>query len=199
METALCQLTSTTYSVLICEWRNGELTPLSGTKVVKSSQCRYFRRPFPPVELVRSGGEEKCLKAMEKTVADLHSKGDDISYDYSWTVLPELRRSDRSAELKEAMLGVWAIYHKDSALKNFFVSGTLKVKTDKFFLSAGCTPVVGGSYYYLRGINDEKALMMRSEKFSAWVEDLTDKYRDLWNRRIVIGDELQPQEQLNAA
>jgi hypothetical protein len=186
-------------NLLLCEWRDGELTPLSGTKIIKSSQCRFFRRPFPPVELVRSGGDEVCLLEMEKMVADLHAKGDDISYDYAWTVLPELRRSERSAELKETLLGLWALYHADAELENFFVSGTLKVKTDKFFLSVGCSPVIDGSYYYLRGINDEKALMMRSRKFPEWVDNLAEKHRDLWDRRIVIGEELQPQEQLNAA
>ncbi len=174
-------------NLLICENIGGELIPVSGTKIVKYSHCRYYNRKFPPVELVGSGGNNQCQAAMLNIVDEVSATQKDITYAYAWTTVPEFRKTMYSSLLRKMVIGFWILYQFNEKIKDFFVSGTLKIKTDKFFLDMGCVPVTDNSYYYLKGIYNEKALMMKNSTFSDAILKDIEELRPMWNNRIIVG------------
>lgn len=177
--------------IIICEEKDNDLFPLAISKVTKYSLCQYFNQPFPPIELVRKGGNEKLAVEIESIIKDTIDKYGEITYDSSWTIRPDIRNTRANTIVIRMMLAEWINYHIDSALNDFLVSATLKVGTDKIFLTTGCEPISDDPYYQLIEVDNQKAMMLHCMQISDKMLYNASKYRSLWDNRIVIGEQVK--------
>lgn len=174
--------------LVLCEKQKDDLQPVSIAKISRYSVCDYFNHSFQPIELAKKGGNNKLADEIEEILNETYACGREITYDSSWTVRPDLRNKKvANSTVLRIMFSLWVNYHLDHSIPDFIVSATLKVKTDKMFLASGCVPISENPYYRLLEVNNQEAMMLRSSGLSKLVLLNAEKYRSLWENRLIYG------------
>lgn len=183
--------------IVVCEEKKNELEPLAIAKISRYSVCEYFNHSFQPIELARKGGNESLAIEIENILNFAMENYGEITYDSSWTVRPDIRSDRVNAIILRIILSMWINYHLDYSINDFIVSATLKVGTDKMFFTTGCTPITENPYYKLIEVDNQKAMMFRCEQFSKTILTNANKYRELWDKRLLYGEEFKiPKKQI---
>lgn len=180
--------------IVVCEEEdNKELSPLAIAKVSRYSICKYFNHDFQPIELAKKGGNYALAREIENILKYAMEKYGEITYDSSWTVRPDIRNGRMNAVVLRIILSMWINYHLDYSIFDFIVSATLKVGTDKMFVTTGCKPVTANPYYKLIEVDNQSAMMFRCTEFSSTILNNAKKYRELWDKRVTYGTEFVAQ------
>ena len=174
-------------NLLLCEKKNDGYLPLACAKIIRNSDCEKYGATFPPIDILENSDNQQALDSVVERIEQAKQKGEDITYDCSFTISPSQRKHSHSASIAKYLLASWLSYHQHNDILNFILSATIKTKTDRTFSRLGCLPVCSDAYYKLYSINYEQALMMYFDDYSPqalrWIKDA----RCLWDNRIEIG------------
>ncbi len=182
-------------NIVICDYQEKKLTPIMGYKTVHYSVCEKFAIPFPAISIAEKSVKPQCLSEIKKIVNSNLKRGLDISYDCSWTVLPEIRQNEILAmRLFELMAALLVHYHGDSALNcpEWITCGMRRFKTDRFFGKLGLRAISDQPDFKHPSLVQADAVMMHLENYSPYAEKIASQYKSFWVNRI----DLSPEESI---
>jgi hypothetical protein len=177
--------------LIICQ-KGVRLKPLLAYKSVTLDKCEEFHAAFPCIPLVQTDGSEECLMELMNLINEAKNSNHQISFDYSWAQDPNIK-SLRTPELKQLfqdltmLLGVK--HHEDHHIDEMIACGSVKVKTDLFFQKMGLKPISDDSIFKQSSLNGDLAQIFHTNEFSKYALEVSVKYKDLWDSRIVYSAE----------
>ncbi|MCB9091602.1 MAG: hypothetical protein H6621_08790 [Halobacteriovoraceae bacterium] len=172
----------------ICQDTKDGLNPICVYKSVPLSLCRKHNVEFCPLTLIEKGGSSECHASIQTIVKNCLKKKTELSYDCSWTVVPEFRKSEHSIMLRELAMALGYWHHHDYNIPEWMTCGILRMKTDKFFFKMGHHAISSKPIFKHPCLNGEEAVMVHLEKFSRWATDISMGYQNLWENRLELGD-----------
>ena len=180
--------------LLLCEETDGKYAPLACAKFIKYSDCEKYGFDFPPIDILERSNNKEALSRAKEMIHQACLRGEELSYDCSFTIAPEVRKSRKGGIVAKFILASWLCYHKHSQLNNIILSATVKTKTDRTFSRLGCLPICDDAYYDLYSINNERAQMMYFDDYSPQALKLIKYGCDIWESRMEIGNAITPCE-----
>lgn len=178
---------------LICfEDDNGELTPISGSKVITHSTCNFFNVGFAMKTCLEKNQKSLHLEILNGILDNAKHSNKSVAYHGGYTILPEVRGEEKFLNtLRELFIATSILYFQHNHINELLGIGVPKYKTDDFFYKWGyyrCTrnyeELNPFPLYFLGGID---GVMMHLNKFSKDALLLAEKYHYLWENRLVIG------------
>ncbi|XHR28616.1 MAG: hypothetical protein ACFUZC_22195 [Chthoniobacteraceae bacterium] len=177
--------------ILVCQEEEGKLKPLTGFKSVTADRCQRFNLPFPTSHLLDASGTATHAKAVNSIMKECNASGNELAYDGSWTVAPNVRKL-RSVHymLQELFIANVVHWHSSSTPHNLLGLGGVRVRTDKFFERIGFKPVTMENNplpAFGYGSNSgQEVVLIYLEKFSEFAREIARKYESFWNNRITV-------------
>ncbi len=171
-------------NLLLYKEQDDDIIPLACSRILRHSECVTNNMDFFPLSLLNNNLNKKTKESIKNTVQQRNAIGQDITFDSSFTISPELKGSPESQRVIKYILGAVLNWHKDNNENYFFASATIKVKTDKLFSKLGLIPISDDSQYILTNVNNEPAVMMKyvnspTQQATRWMADS----RVLWDSR----------------
>lgn len=162
----------------------GDIIPLACSRIIRYSECIANDMEFTPLSLLHSMKNNNTKQGIQQLISDRVANGQDITFDSSFTISPELKGSVESQRVIKYVIGSVLNWHKDNDENCFIASATLKVKTDRLFSKLGLAAISDDSNYNLQNVNNEPALMMKftespTQQAHRWMDDS----RSLWENR----------------
>ncbi|MBD65841.1 MAG: hypothetical protein CME62_11585 [Halobacteriovoraceae bacterium] len=178
--------------LMVCK-KGIRLKPVLGYKSVTTKQCLDFHLKFPGLKLVESDASKVCVKAFEKILANAAKGGREISFDYSWAQDPNIRNI-RTPEVvqffRDITMGLGVLHHQEFQIDEMMTCGVIKVKTDLFFEKMGLRKVSFDSKFKQKDLNGDEVHIFHTDQFSDYAYQVAEKYRKLWDGKIVIGSQV---------
>lgn len=183
--------------ILMCRYENNVLIPVSGFKSIKNSVCEKFQLSFPIVQHKFGQQKEKFknyVYGVDLWMNQLKQEGVDFAYNLSWTILPSLDRPTRNI-VRELTFALMYFHYNHEGIKNVINSTAalrgINAQEERMemeylkdenghALGAFESPTFYGQPFYI----------MHTKKTgfgSGFIEDCQ-KFRNLWESRLVIGD-----------
>ena len=172
--------------LMVCQ-KGDRLKPLFGYKSVTLNKCREYHLKFPALSLVGSDGEPECFEQLKNIIESAESRGESISFDYSWAQDPSLKgnRSKEQAQLFRDLVMMLVVHHHFSyGIKHMLTCGVVKVKTDLFFDKMGLQKISDKSLFSQKDLNNEPVHIFHSDKFSNYAMAAAEGFQELWENRL---------------
>ena len=177
--------------ILICGDEDGKLKPLTGFKSVTLARCKRFNLPFPTSQLLSGSNSPKHTEAVASVMKECDESGEGLTYDSSWTVHPEARKSRAVHHfLQELFIANAVNLHNESTPHKLLGAGVRRIRTDKFLERLGFTRLASAgqplpTFKQASLVGTEVALILL-ENFSEFATNISKKYEDYWTNRVVI-------------
>ena len=173
---------------LLCEDRPDGLQPIMGCRMVSLDRCRVHRLPFPALTLAAMADAPRHAEAMRGIVERCERQGIGIVYDGSWTIDPQTRRERRL--LHEIFTAMFVMVHDAYAIRETIAGAVLRLKTARYLSSWGYRPLeLDGAPLppvAVQPLLGEPVTLMHLREFTASARTVADRYRALWERRLII-------------
>ncbi|MDD4976220.1 MAG: hypothetical protein PHY93_17820 [Bacteriovorax sp.] len=170
----------------------GNLEPVSGSKVITYDLCKYFNLEFAMESCFKKGNKEKHLQALSQILNDTQSNNRTLAYHGGYTIDPKVR-SDLilTEQIRELFIGSTALYFKEHAVTDLLGLGVPKFKTENFFYDWGYERCQENGEnleeFPLIFLPNTNGVMMHLKEYSHLTMSLAEKYKELWNNRTKIG------------
>lgn len=173
--------------------RNNKI--IMATKSVDILRCNKFNLAFSPENYIHLFPNNLDIKIYQDLVKSSLSKGNNISYDSSWTIDSSIKKDDPDLyyKLLELEIAILYLYHTDPAInvELSIVLGVIDIKTDKMFKKFGYKELSQTAIVPHPQLFNSKCLMLYATErdFSPKARQLASKYLSLWNNRLVVDEE----------
>ena len=190
--------------IVIClESENKELTPISGFKSVRNSVCKQFNLPFPIVAHKYGREVEKFsdyVSGIHAWMNDLELKKSEFAYNASWTIQPNLDKSVRNL-VRELTYSLVCLYYTTEKI-DYMINSTaalhaVNINEERMGMhylkdSAGNKL----SSFKSPTFFDQPFFIMHTIEggFSAEFLEYSQKFKQLWDDRLVIGEKVQDEK-----
>ena len=179
---------------IFCKDTKSGLEPIMGYRSMPLSRCKLFRMTYPAMVLCQTSQAHDHEQAVKKILSDAESRKTEISHDSSWTIKPEFRK-DRVlvADLKGMFEGTNCLYHRDYQIPEITGSGSVRLKTDEYFLNWGYQRLRDEKNQELGIFNqatllDEQIQLFHLKDFSARVLAEAERWISIWENRIILSN-----------
>jgi hypothetical protein len=174
--------------IIFCEERNDELLPILAYKATSYDRCLFYNFEFPALTLMRSDGHQSCIDKTKEILSGVNFPSE-ISFDSSWAQNLEYRftkDSELKNKLREITMMFAVKHHEEFNIPHMMTCGAVKVKTDQFFLRIGLNKLNENADFKQKSLNNEDAVIFYNNKFSDEALLMAEKYKDLWNNKLMI-------------
>lgn len=178
----------------ICEEHDGDLIPIAAYRSVSHQKCKTFHSTFPILDILNELGEPAKLHKnfIENVVKDATGR---IDYDSSFTVVSEYRKNPLIFDLINT---IQYFFHKEKNSSGVFVGGVDRFKMNRYYNFMGYDELrVNGERLPslpVNHLNGEIVTFYYVEQFSTQLAELAEKYKSVWDARLVIGGEHEMKE-----
>ena len=190
--------------VTLCEETPEGYIPHMAFKSITLDRCKTHHLEFPIYHMIHEAksknDQEKYERVAEKALHQAEEAHQQIAYNGSWTVSPELRAMKDKINFWEITMMLITQYYTYYGIQQVIAAASARFKVDLGKVTMGfdyfrmeeekLDPIVVSSY------NDEVAYIMHLKEFSAHMKVLCDRpaYRSIWENAIIIGNENQQQK-----
>lgn len=170
--------------LMICETGSDQsLHPVVAYKSVALMQCDFFRFEFPALSILRNSGVDS--ERLERIVERCRAEGIGLSYDSSWTMLPEKRKDRAFSKFLRALTTTISVrYHLDYGIPEWVTMGIKRFKTDEYFRWKGAETI--SPEYRAYTSFDEPARMLHLSRFTDDAIRVADAHSHFWRDRLVL-------------
>ncbi len=180
------------------------LIPITGSKVVNYTSCRFFNMDFALESAFKKGNNKTHLDEMYSIISKAQANKTRIVYHGGYTIDPEIVKTEQErAVARELFIAATTLYFQENEITELLGFGVPKYKTELFFYQWGYERCkVNGieleafPVYFLPGCD---GILMHLKHFSPTVLNLSDKYKFLWKNKKEIGFPLEKQIKTPAA
>lgn len=189
--------------IILCWEIEDSFFPITAWKSLRVSVAENFHLKFPVLSILESCENSSLHLEVVKKIVDRSKKnGIELSYDFSWTVDPHMRKARLvPRNYKDIFTAMFVLYHQDYGIQELFASGVHKFKTDKYFESWGYKKIEFGgaplpplSYGHYGKLDFS---FMHMTEFSQEAKEIAQSYLPLWQQRLHIGKDID--EEVRAA
>ncbi len=175
--------------LLVCIEYGKKLLPVCGYKSLSLSKLEKHRIGLPLSSMLKSSGAHIHDEVVREIL--VKNNGKKIAWDYSFTILPEIRNDRKKiAEIKEIITAINIYYHQMIGTDITFASGVVKFKTDQYFNSMGFEEIYhnGEPLDLIKqdSLWGEEVRLMKLEAYSLYSKQMKEKYCELWNNRFEL-------------
>lgn len=171
------------------------LKPISGVKSLAFDICNPFKLDFTVSAFFKKSNQPKHFASVQESIEECFKANRRISYYSSWTQSPLIRKNTEAvAVMKEIFAAMTVCHHREENITDLLGLGLPKFNTDKFFMNWGFErstvqgePVENVPLAFLDGID---CVLMHLRHYSDYAMQMTEKYAELWNDRLVVGQSL---------
>lgn len=167
---------------------------LSGFKTVFLEQCDFHRIVFPVVAMMSRKGQAgpEHQDSVLKTIETAKKNEERVSYSSSWTINPDYKDKPELAQAAKELCVAMLYWHsREYEIKNEFLLGVVKAKTDLFFMNYGYKPISIGPVelpaFEAIDVDHKEVRMLYREQFNSNANQLLEKYDLLFQECTVIG------------
>lgn len=174
--------------IIFCEDVDNTLIPIVACKSVSLDRCLKYNVEFPIISTIKYDSHPSCVGEINKIINDVRDPAL-ISYDSSWAQNLNYRFSAKpefKEMLREVMMMIIVMHHKEYKIPHMLTCGAVKVKTDQFFLSVGLKKLNEHSHFNQKNLNDEETVIFYTDSFSLEAHRMSKKHQDLWDQKLVI-------------
>lgn len=178
---------------LVCkESESGDLVPLMGYRSVPFSRAKYFHYPFGGTALVRAANAPEHEASIANILEHAAWRRHEISYDSSWTILPEIRRDrELTGKLQEIMKAIHVLYHTTGGPQEVVAGAVMKFKMDRYYHYWGYGEIQNNGRK-LPGLlhpffEGAEIVVFHAQQFSTQAIADAERYRSMWEERIIVG------------
>ena len=174
--------------LIFCEEVNDEFIPIFSYKATPYDRCLKHQYEFPAFSSVKIDAHPSCTQSIQDIINKV-DKPELISFDSSWAQNLNYRFSQNielKNKLKEIMMMVLVMHHIEFNIPHMITCGVVKVKTDQFFLRLGLKKLNDHANYKQISMDDEELVIFYNDHFSDEAYFLAEKYRNLWDNKLVI-------------
>lgn len=178
---------------LVCEQTPEGLRILMGYKTVSYERCKIHRLAFPMLSVFSGAHAPEHEAAVRSIIDRCEADGIQLAYTGSWTIDPDARRDPELAgRLRSIFEAMYVFCPQTYGFREIVCGCVPRLKTDvlleewgqKRFCKDG-KPLPPVSVRHLQG--DEVVLMHLEKDFSPAVKARVERWRGLWDERIVVG------------
>jgi hypothetical protein len=178
--------------VMLCEKNaDGTFEPIMVFKSTSSERCEAFRLPFEMLELFRNPEAAEHKEATLNILASAKSRGVNVGYNSSWTILSKVRENKELVKLaRDVTVMLLNNYYMTYGMKEVLIGGAVRFKVDQLQLFVGwkhlqhenkVLPAIGCPFLF-----GEQTALMHLTEFSQGAKDMAEQYKSLWENRVVI-------------
>ncbi len=179
--------------ILLCEKQGENYEPVFCFKSTSQERSDYFGLPFELMGAFREGCDQTQKEAIVRILRTAKSKNINVGYNSSWTILPKWRSDSALRSFsKDLSCAVLASYYRGYNIEEVLIAGVVRFKVDKLQAFIGFEYIsengkqidpIGSSF-----LNDEQIQLMHLKQFTPEVLALAEKYKSIWENRVVIED-----------
>lgn len=183
--------------IIICVEDGVELKPISTFKVVRLSIANRFKFNLPCQNILESlninNQAKEHLDYFYKLKKNIELCEEDLFYPCSWTTLKEYRGKEEYAlNVKWALLSNVYFYMNHFVITDSIVLGMKHIKTDEVLKSMGYEEILINEerLKHLKNpaFNNQEVLLLHMKNYSREFLDIKDRYIDLYENRIILGE-----------
>ncbi|MBY0415697.1 MAG: hypothetical protein K2Q18_16100, partial [Bdellovibrionales bacterium] len=168
------------------------LIPITGSKVINYNTCKFFNMDFALETCFTKGENFLHLDALYQIIQEALKNDQTIAYHGGYTIDSEIVKTDEERALvRELFMAITTLYFKENNISELLGFGVPKYKTEHFFYQWGYTrckvqgvELAEFPVYFLPGAN---GILMHLKEFSSGINDLSEKFRFIWNQKINVG------------
>ena len=176
--------------IMLCEELHDQLIPIIIYKATPYDRCLHYGIEFPALSIVKSDGSPELALEINKILTNLENPGM-ISFDSSWAQNLEYRFS-KDSQLKNSLREITMMFavkhHEEFNHPHMMTLGVVKVKTDQFFERIGLKKLPGPSLFKLKSLNNSEVYIFHNNTFSDEALFMAEKYKELWNNKLLINN-----------
>lgn len=190
--------------LLLCEQIGDEIQPLMGMKSITHRRCLRHNLQFPALHLVESQELKAHHDAIEEYLRKAALAGETVAYNGSWTIDPGLRVHREFVRLCWDVTVAFFVFHYSENHIQSLAGATLRFKIHDFKEFMGFSylgsPAGQLSSFECQPFFGEKVALMVLNGCSPQAVEVAERYRFLWQNRLVIGkDTTKESEELMVA
>jgi hypothetical protein len=176
----------------VCKETAEGLIPIMAYRSITKSRCQKYNLSFSPLQLMRACNALEHEKAVQLFMQQSDFKKEEISYDASWTIDPEVRKDkEYTKKLQELMMATHVLYHLNEHIPRIIAGGVVRFKMYRFYQFWGYRPFMSGNIELpaikVPFVHDELTQFFMLSAFSKEALELADSYRKFWDTRVIIG------------
>jgi hypothetical protein len=176
--------------IMICKEINGDLKPVSISKIILSTTCEKYHMDHPMLVALKGGCSDEYYSYVEGMINDIHAEGGVTSYSGGFTIDRRyVKDREEINTLKEIYCAMHTLIHEDRGVHTLFAYAVIKFKMEAFFGNWGMHPIP---------MNGEPELVITKEhanvglypitakisELSFYSKSMAKKYKHLWDARL---------------
>lgn len=173
---------------IFCEEINNELVPIFAYKSTTLARCLKHNFEFPAITCVKTDGHPSLVTEINNIIAKVDNP-ELIAFDSSWAQNVDYRFAgdkDLKERLREILMGVVVLHHRELNQPHLLCTGVVKVKTDKIFLRMGMKKLNEHAHHHEHFMDHTEMVIFYVNQFSDEALACADKYSYLWRKKLMI-------------
>jgi hypothetical protein len=163
----------------------GGIRILGGYRSVRLSECQHFGMRFPTLAILESSGLREKVPEVQRILDSAVSRKIEISYDSSFTILPEARAvPGLSRELRDLMTVLCIHYHADHGVPEWLTQGMVDFKVNEYLMWMGLTPLTG--IFPISTLKGAPAMALHFQRASEEALFVARRKRKFWDERLLL-------------
>lgn len=179
--------------ILLCEENGTTLEPLMGFKSITAQRCKIHNLPFPVFNILSGADLPDHRKALEIIMHEIQEKNEQVAYNSSWTIHPDIRHNPILRQLCIDMTAVFLLkYYEDYKIPHVLAGATLRFKVDRLKKFVGFEHVtLNGTKlanFECKPFFGETVSLMYMNRFRDEARFWANRYKPYWENRITIAN-----------
>lgn len=180
---------------------NGELTPISGSKVISYEACKYFNLEFAMEATLKKGNHLQHMDVFTNLVHNALLNNKKLAYHGGYTMDPAVRiNAESKNEVRELFASLTYFFLRQMLITDLLAIRVTKFNTEKYFNEWGYQRCKNGNFeldeFSLPFLTNTYGAMIHLSEYAPSLIALAEKYYDLWNERTEIGIPFSTQDKI---